>query len=83
MSMEAKCPKCLGTDPACPDCLGTGMLQARLAQGDPFTLDCLDCGRNIGGGILGGESPTKELPPDRPCVFCGGTVRSFKEGQGC
>lgn len=79
--MDAACPTCLGTNPQCPDCLGTGLVQASIAQGEMFSVDCIDCGEHIGGGIMGGDSPIRELPKDKPCVFCGGVARSSKAGD--
>lgn len=81
--MDAKCPECLGTNVECPECLGTGLIQVTFAEGERFTTDCLDCGRNIGGGMMGGESPIRQLPADHPCPFCGGIARASKEGETC
>ncbi len=84
--MKAKCPKCLGEKPAvdtCQSCEGTGTITAKIAEGDFYVHICVICGKQNGGCIVGGESPLKEPPKDRPggCVFCGGTTTYRKADE--
>lgn len=68
--MDAMCPECAGN--GCEDCVG-GVVQVQMADGVLYTKDCKDCGEHVGGCIVGGDG-YKEVPPMRPCPFCGGIV---------
>lgn len=62
--MKAKCPHC--TD-GCEHCQ-QGYVEAKLAEGDLFTIHCLKCGFDNGGLICEGF-PSE---PSGECVMCNG-----------
>jgi len=86
------CPHCGGTGKAeaavegrpevtCSRCGGKGKLEARLAEGILYNHECIKCGNHIGGCIVGGTSPLKEVPESKVCPFCGGPTRYVAMGE--
>ena len=92
MKFDALCPHCGGTGKAenavegrpevtCPHCDGKGKIEARLAEGVLYNHECTKCRNHIGGCVVGGTSPLKEVPESKVCPFCGGPTRYVAMGD--
>ena len=55
----------------CPHCNGTGEVDVSVAEGDLYTLECMECGHYNGGRISGPGLPPIPAVPDIGCVKCG------------
>lgn len=69
-NLEAMCARCRGE--GCDSCGRSGKIKVSLADGQIYSLECKICDAHIGGCVVGGTSPLKEVPPAKDCVFCGG-----------
>lgn len=58
----------------CPCCLGQGFINADIPQGKLYTLICRNCETEIGGCVVGGDSPLKEIPATNECPLCDGPM---------
>lgn len=65
----------------CPHCGGKGRIEASLASGTLYAEVCTLCKASIGGCIVGGSSPLKEIPKSKTCPYCGGPTEYTKETE--
>ena len=63
----------------CSHCGGKGRVDVSLADGTGYSEICTKCGNYVGGCIVGGNSPLKEVHKPRECPFCGGKTEYRKE----
>ena len=76
--MKALCPGCGGTGAhplsdggdRCFECRGHGFIEATIAEGTLYTLQCKKCGFKNGGRIVSDEFPLPKGDPDIGCIRC-------------
>lgn len=65
----------------CPNCKGQGYIEVQLPEGTLYSRTCKKCNLALGGCVVGGESPLKEIPMANPCPFCGGETAYSLDGE--